>query len=290
MTRKAGEEDATFWESVGQGRFDISDAQPRRTAAPPSPCTSSRWTRRRACRTSPTPCARSASSSATRTSSPTRSSAKMERTEYERDDEGKIKADAEPKKVVEDRTLNAMKPIWTRPQSEVTDEEYAEFYRHVAHDWTEPLKTVCPKAEGRLEYRALLFVPAKAPLDFGLGGTDLGPAALCQAGDDHGELRGAAAALPALRARAWWTRPTCPSTSPARRCSRIATSPRSASGSPSRILKTLDEMKNEEREKYLKFWSAVRPDPQGGRHRRGRVPGAAAAASSSSSPRPTTTS
>jgi molecular chaperone HtpG len=66
---------------------------------------------------------------------------------------------------LEEKILNTMKPIWTRPQSEVTAEEYNEFYRHVAHDWTEPLKVISFKAEGRIEYQALLFVPAQAPYD-----------------------------------------------------------------------------------------------------------------------------
>ena len=61
--------------------------------------------------------------------------------------------------------LNSRKPIWTRPRSEVTDEEYAEFYRHLSHDWNEPFETVHFKAEGATEYTALLFVPKQRPLD-----------------------------------------------------------------------------------------------------------------------------
>jgi molecular chaperone HtpG len=65
--------------------------------------------------------------------------------------------------VVEDKTLNSMKPIWVRSQSEVTDDEYAEFYRHFFYDTEAPWKTIAAKAEGRLEYQALLFIPSKAP-------------------------------------------------------------------------------------------------------------------------------
>jgi molecular chaperone HtpG len=65
--------------------------------------------------------------------------------------------------VVEDKTLNSMKPIWVRPQSEVTDDEYAEFYKHFFYDTEAPWKTIAAKAEGRLEYQALLFIPSKAP-------------------------------------------------------------------------------------------------------------------------------
>jgi molecular chaperone HtpG len=58
-----------------------------------------------------------------------------------------------------------MQPIWTRSVSEVKDEEFTEFYRHVARDWGEPLDRLSLRAEGRLEYQALLFFPRHAPFD-----------------------------------------------------------------------------------------------------------------------------
>jgi len=64
-----------------------------------------------------------------------------------------------------DRTLNSMKPIWTRPRSEVKDDEYKEFYKHISHDWNEPMETWSFRAEGRSEYQALLFVPSQAQFD-----------------------------------------------------------------------------------------------------------------------------
>jgi len=64
-----------------------------------------------------------------------------------------------------DKTLNSMKPIWTRQRAEVKDEEYQEFYKHISHDWNEPMKTWSFRAEGRSEYQALLFVPSQAPFD-----------------------------------------------------------------------------------------------------------------------------
>ncbi|HEX3683934.1 MAG TPA: molecular chaperone HtpG [Bryobacteraceae bacterium] len=67
--------------------------------------------------------------------------------------------------VIEDSTLNSMKPIWKRSPAEVTAEDYTEFYKHVSHDWNEPLKTIHFKAEGTFEYDALLYIPAKAPYD-----------------------------------------------------------------------------------------------------------------------------
>ena len=76
--------------------------------------------------------------------------------------------------VIEDSTLNSMKPIWKRSPAEVKPEEYAEFYRHVTHDWNEPLKTIHFKAEGTFEYDALLYVPAKAPHDLYYVSPDVG--------------------------------------------------------------------------------------------------------------------
>ncbi|MEU8228033.1 molecular chaperone HtpG [Actinoplanes sp. NPDC048967] len=65
----------------------------------------------------------------------------------------------------EPATLNSMKALWARPRSEVKDEEYTEFYRHISHDWTDPLETIQMKAEGTFEYEALLFIPSRAPHD-----------------------------------------------------------------------------------------------------------------------------
>ena len=68
-------------------------------------------------------------------------------------------------KILEDETLNSMKAIWDRPKGEVSDTEYRDFYRHIAHDWTDPLRTIPVKIEGTLEAYALLYIPAKAPFD-----------------------------------------------------------------------------------------------------------------------------
>jgi molecular chaperone HtpG len=61
--------------------------------------------------------------------------------------------------------LNSQKALWARPRSEVTDEEYHEFYKHISHDWTDPLEIINMKAEGTFEYEALLFIPSRAPHD-----------------------------------------------------------------------------------------------------------------------------
>jgi molecular chaperone HtpG len=64
-----------------------------------------------------------------------------------------------------DGPINSMKALWARPRSEVNDEEYHEFYRHISHDWTDPLEIINLKAEGTFEYEALLFIPSRAPYD-----------------------------------------------------------------------------------------------------------------------------
>ena len=64
-----------------------------------------------------------------------------------------------------DDVLNSMKPIWTRPKSEIGEEEHAEFYRHLSHDFAPPLETIHFKAEGTLEYTALLYLPSQRPFD-----------------------------------------------------------------------------------------------------------------------------
>ena len=83
----------------------------------------------------------------------------------ERDDDGKPVEGAEEKKVVARETLNSMKAIWLREKSDVSDEEYNEFYKHISHDWSGPLRRIQAKIEGTLEYRILLYIPSNPPQD-----------------------------------------------------------------------------------------------------------------------------
>ena len=62
-------------------------------------------------------------------------------------------------------TVNRASALWTRPRTEVKDEEYQEFYKHVGHDFENPLAWSHNKVEGKLEYTSLLFVPGRAPFD-----------------------------------------------------------------------------------------------------------------------------
>ncbi|MEV0279347.1 molecular chaperone HtpG [Streptomyces sp. NPDC050610] len=73
--------------------------------------------------------------------------------------ETETKTDPEPE------TLNSMKALWARSRDEVSDEEYHELYKHISHDWSDPLETIRMQAEGTFEYQALLFIPSHAPQD-----------------------------------------------------------------------------------------------------------------------------
>lgn len=64
---------------------------------------------------------------------------------------------------VEEETLNSMKAIWARDKSGVTEDEYKEFYKHVSHDWNDPLTHLHVKLEGVTEFTALLYIPEKSP-------------------------------------------------------------------------------------------------------------------------------
>ena len=63
-------------------------------------------------------------------------------------------------------TLNSMVPIWQRPKKDVTDEEYDTFYREKFYDYTKPLRVIHSSAEGTVSFKALLYIPGKAPYDF----------------------------------------------------------------------------------------------------------------------------
>ena len=88
----------------------------------------------------------------------------VQHTDYERDSEGKI-IEGTAKTTTERETLNSMKAIWTRPEAEVEEDEYKEFYKHISHDWNDPLTWFRMKMEGTLEAQALLYIPQKAPHD-----------------------------------------------------------------------------------------------------------------------------
>ncbi len=65
----------------------------------------------------------------------------------------------------EDETVNQANALWARPKSDITEEQYKEFYKHVAHDFDDPLAWTHARVEGKQEYTQLLYVPARAPFD-----------------------------------------------------------------------------------------------------------------------------
>ena len=76
-----------------------------------------------------------------------------------------VEEDEDKKQTVEVRTVNSMKPLWVRNKSEIKSEEYEEFFRHQFHEWEKPTEIFHTKAEGTLEYTALLCIPHHAPLN-----------------------------------------------------------------------------------------------------------------------------
>jgi molecular chaperone HtpG len=89
---------------------------------------------------------------------------RMAKAKAEEPGEGNAEAAEEDK--TETETLNSMSPIWRRGKSEVSEEEFAQFYRDTFRDMEAPLRVMHASAEGAVDYRALLFLPAKAPYNY----------------------------------------------------------------------------------------------------------------------------
>ncbi len=73
--------------------------------------------------------------------------------------------DGKPEKGAEEETVNQASALWARPKADITDEQYRAFYKHVGHDFDDPLAWTHARVEGRQEYTHLLYVPAHAPFD-----------------------------------------------------------------------------------------------------------------------------
>ncbi|GAB1813750.1 molecular chaperone HtpG [Mycobacterium sp. MUNTM1] len=162
LTRKAGESDATKWESSGQGTYTIEsvDDAPQGTSVvlhlKPEDAEDELhdYTAEFKIR-----------SLVKKYSDFIAWPIRMEverREPRASDEEG---TSGEETVTVETETLNSMKALWARPKEEVSEEEYKEFYKHIGHAWDDPLEVIAMRAEGTFEYQALLFIPSRAPFD-----------------------------------------------------------------------------------------------------------------------------
>ena len=181
LTRRAGESQGTRWTSAGEGTYTVETVEdapqgtvivlhlkPEDTEDQLHDYTSPwklreivkrysdfiTWPIRMAAQPAPT--------------ADTEAAGEAEETEAAGESEEANPAPGEPE------TLNSMKALWARSRDEVTDDEYHELYKHISHDWTDPLETIRLQAEGTFEYQALLFVPAHAPQDLFMQGYQRG--------------------------------------------------------------------------------------------------------------------
>jgi molecular chaperone HtpG len=158
VTRKAGESSGTRWESSGDGTYTIAtvDDAPQGTSVTlhlkPEDAEDGLHDY-----TAPWQIKQLVKKYSDFISWPIRM--EVEKTEPAAEDGG------EPTVAVETETLNSRTALWAKSKSDVTDEEYKEFYKHIAHAWDEPLEVIAMKAEGTFEYQALLFIPSQAPFD-----------------------------------------------------------------------------------------------------------------------------
>ena len=147
VTRKAGSHAGVRWESTGEGTYTVAEAPGRPAGHGRHPAPQARGHRGRAARLRE-PGHR-----------PRHGQALLGLHHLADPDGAGRRATGEPE------TVNSRKALWARAQKDVSEEEYAEFYRHVSHDWREPLETIRLSAEGTFEYQALLFLPSHAPMD-----------------------------------------------------------------------------------------------------------------------------
>ena len=152
VSRRAGEpvDQAVFWESAGQGEFTVADTE--KTERGTSVTLHLRaeeddflsgWKLREVLR---------------RYSDHISLPVLMQKEEYDSEKGEQVKKD-------EWETINQASALWTRAKNDITDEQYTEFYKHVSHDFEEPLAWTHNRVEGRSEYTQLLFIPNHAPMD-----------------------------------------------------------------------------------------------------------------------------
>nr|MBL0713340.1 molecular chaperone HtpG [Desulfobacterales bacterium] len=168
ITRAAGEETATKWESSGDGAYTIEETTKSgrgtsillelRKPVKEEPDYTDEWTIRGIVK-------KHSDFVAYPITMDVEKQEPIPESEQVLDGDGKPIGDT-TRTVVREETLNSMKAIWTRSKNEVSEDEYKEFYTHISHDWNPPLDHLHVKLEGTTEYTALLYLPSKAPLDF----------------------------------------------------------------------------------------------------------------------------
>lgn len=172
-TRKAGEEQATRWESKGDGSYTIEDCDKEKRGTTIKIKLGKDFYGDEAEENYTD--TYKLESLVKKYSDYVRYPIKMNFTfeETPKDADGKEIEGAEKVKKVELRTLNSMQPLWTKNKSDIKDEEYEEFFKNQFHEWEKPMEVFHTHAEGSVEYTALLAIPAHAP--FNLYHTDYEP-------------------------------------------------------------------------------------------------------------------
>jgi molecular chaperone HtpG len=166
------------------------------------------------------------------------------------------KEDENKQKTTVEETLNSRKAIWLRPKAQITPEEYNEFYKHISHDHAHPAKVIHYSAEGAIEFKALLYLPAHKPFDLLWGDSKKGLHLYIQRVfimDDCEALL-----PPYLRfVRGVVDSPDLPLNVSREILQQSAPLEKIKSNLANKILKTLEEMKNEEYDAYVGFFKEL---------------------------------
>ncbi len=164
LTKKAGEDKAYRWESAADGSYTIEEAEKDKRGTTITICLKKEFTEDGEEDFTDT---YKIESLVKKYSDYVRYPIKMNITTEEtpRDKDGKEIEGAEKVKKTELRTLNSMQPLWTKNKSDIKKEEYDEFFKHQFHEWEAPMEVFHTKAEGTVEYTALLEIPAHAPFN-----------------------------------------------------------------------------------------------------------------------------
>lgn len=164
LTKKAGEDKAYRWESAADGSYTIEEAEKEKRGTTITISLKKEFTEDGEEDFTDT---YKIESLVKKYSDYVRYPIKMNITTEEtpRDKDGKEIEGAEKVKKTELRTLNSMQPLWTKNKSDIKKEEYDEFFKHQFHEWEAPMEVFHTKAEGTVEYTALLELPAHAPFN-----------------------------------------------------------------------------------------------------------------------------